>query len=70
MAPRGGTPVAGDKIEVILPATTASVPDATKRLAQELVVRDKVSVLAGFGPDPAGHGGRPKSPPRRKSPRC
>ncbi len=50
MAQHGDT-VAGDKIEVIL-RDDGGVPDATKRLAQELVVRDKVSVLAGFGLTP------------------
>ena len=31
----------------------AAVPDNTKRLAQELIVNDKVSVIAGFGITPA-----------------
>jgi len=47
-----GTTVAGKKIEVILKDDT-SVPDVTKRLAQELVVNDKVSFIAGFGITPA-----------------
>src|SRR3954466_11375544 len=47
-----GTTVAGKKIEVILKDDT-SVPDVTKRMAQELVVNDKVSVLAGFGLTPS-----------------
>src|SRR5471030_1246845 len=47
-----GTTVAGRKIEVILKDDT-SVPDVTKRLAQELVVNDKVAVLAGFGVTPS-----------------
>jgi branched-chain amino acid transport system substrate-binding protein len=47
-----GTTVAGRKIEVILKDDT-SVPDVTKRLAQELVVNDKVAVLAGFGITPS-----------------
>src|SRR5471030_137855 len=47
-----GTTVAGKKIEVILKDDT-SVPDVTKRLAQELVVNDKVAVLAGFGVTPS-----------------
>ena len=46
-----GTTVAGKKIEVILKDDT-SVPDVAKRLAQELVVNDKVAVLAGFGLTP------------------
>ena len=46
-----GDMVAGRKIEVIL-RDDAGVADTTKRLAQELIVRDKVSVLAGFGLTP------------------
>jgi branched-chain amino acid transport system substrate-binding protein len=51
MAQHGNT-VAGKKIEVILKDDT-SVPDVTKRLAQELVVNDKVAILAGFGITPS-----------------
>jgi branched-chain amino acid transport system substrate-binding protein len=47
-----GSTVAGKKIEVILKDDT-SVPDVTKRLAQELVVNDKVAFLAGFGITPS-----------------
>jgi branched-chain amino acid transport system substrate-binding protein len=47
-----GTTVAGKKVEVILKDDT-SVPDVTKRLAQELVVNDKVAILAGFGITPS-----------------
>jgi branched-chain amino acid transport system substrate-binding protein len=47
-----GTTVAGKKIEVIL-KDDAAVPDNTKRLAQELIVNDKVAVIAGFGVTPA-----------------
>ncbi len=47
-----GTTVAGKKIEIILKDDT-SVPDVTKRLAQELVVNDKVAFLAGFGLTPS-----------------
>src|SRR6201985_1357955 len=47
-----GTTVAGKKIEVILKDDT-SVRDVTKRLAQELVVNDKVAILAGFGITPS-----------------
>jgi branched-chain amino acid transport system substrate-binding protein len=49
---QNGTTVAGKKIEVILKDDT-SVPDVTKRLAQELVVNDKVAILAGFGITPS-----------------
>jgi branched-chain amino acid transport system substrate-binding protein len=51
MAQNGDT-VGGRKVQVILKDDT-SVPDVTKRLAQELVVNDKVNVLAGFGITPS-----------------
>src|SRR3954454_10874983 len=47
-----GDTVAGRKIEVIL-KDDAAVPDNTKRLAQELIVNDKVNFIAGFGVTPA-----------------
>jgi branched-chain amino acid transport system substrate-binding protein len=47
-----GNTVAGKKVEVIL-RDSASVPDNTKRLAQELIVNDKVNVIAGFEITPA-----------------
>jgi branched-chain amino acid transport system substrate-binding protein len=47
-----GDTVAGKKIEVIL-KDDATVPDNTKRLAQELIVNDKVSIIAGFGITPS-----------------
>src|SRR6186713_2529075 len=47
-----GTTVAGKKIEVIL-KDDGAVPDNTKRLAQELIVNDKVNFIAGFGVTPA-----------------
>ena len=50
MAQNGST-VAGKKVELILKDDTAA-PDVTKRLAQELVVNEKVNVLAGFGLTP------------------
>jgi branched-chain amino acid transport system substrate-binding protein len=47
-----GDTVAGKKIEVIL-RDDGAVPDNTKRIAQELIVNDKVNVIAGFGVTPA-----------------
>ena len=47
-----GDTVAGKKIEVIL-KDDGAVPDNTKRLAQELIVNDKVNFIAGFGVTPA-----------------
>ncbi len=48
---QNGSTIAGRKVEVILKDDT-STPDVTRRLAQELVVNDKVNVLAGFGLTP------------------
>ena len=50
MAQSGGK-AGGKKVEVIL-KDDAGVADTTRRLAQELVVNDKVAVLAGFGLTP------------------
>jgi branched-chain amino acid transport system substrate-binding protein len=46
-----GPTVAGKKIELIVKDDTGNA-DMTKRLAQEFVVNDKVSFLAGFGLTP------------------
>jgi branched-chain amino acid transport system substrate-binding protein len=43
-----GDTVAGRKIEIIRKDTGGPAPDVAKRLAQELVVRDKVDIIAGF----------------------
>src|SRR6202047_1548487 len=47
-----GDTVAGTKIEIIL-KDDAAIPANTKRLAQELIINDKVNVIAGFGVTPA-----------------
>ena len=47
-----GDTVAGKKIEVIL-KDDATLPDNTKRLSQELIVNDKVNVVAGMGITPS-----------------
>jgi len=49
---QNGSTVAGRKIEIIL-RDDAAVPDNTKRIAQELIVNDKVAFIAGFGVTPA-----------------
>lgn len=50
IAEKGAT-VAGKKIELIVKDDTGT-PDVTRRIAQELLVNDKVSFLAGFGLTP------------------
>jgi branched-chain amino acid transport system substrate-binding protein len=51
MSQQGDT-VAGKKVELII-KDDAAVPDNTKRIAQDLIVNDKVTFLAGFGVTPA-----------------
>jgi branched-chain amino acid transport system substrate-binding protein len=48
---QNGDTVAGKKIELIV-KDDGGIPDNTKRLAQELVVNDKVAALAGFALTP------------------
>jgi branched-chain amino acid transport system substrate-binding protein len=45
---QNGDSVAGKKIELVRKDTGGVAPDVAKRLAQELVVRDNVDILAGF----------------------
>jgi branched-chain amino acid transport system substrate-binding protein len=49
---QNGDTVAGRKVQVILKDDT-SLPDVTRRVAQELIVNDKVDVVAGFGITPS-----------------
>jgi len=42
-----GDTVAGKKIEIITKDTGGVAPDVSKRLSQELIVRDGVDILAG-----------------------
>jgi branched-chain amino acid transport system substrate-binding protein len=46
-----GTTIAGRKVELIIKDDT-SVPDVSRRLAQELIVNDKVTAIGGFGLTP------------------
>ena len=47
-----GEVYAGKKIELVVRDTTGAAPDIAKRLAQELITRDQVDLLAGFGLTP------------------
>lgn len=46
-----GTTAAGHKVQLII-RDDAGVPDQARRIAQELIVNDKVAVLAGYNPTP------------------
>ena len=56
---RNGDMVAGRKVELILKDDTGLAPETTKRIAQEMVVQDKVTVLAGFGLTPLAFAAAP-----------
>ena len=47
-----GDTVAGHKLELIVRDDTGLAPETTRRLAQELIAREHVSFLAGFGLTP------------------
>ena len=49
---QNGDMVGGKKVQLIIKDDT-SLPDVTRRLAQELVVNEKVNVLAGMGITPS-----------------
>lgn len=53
---KNGEEVAGKKIEIIQKDSGGAAPDVAKRLAQELVVRDQVDILAGFALTPEALG--------------
>jgi branched-chain amino acid transport system substrate-binding protein len=54
-----GSTVAGRPVEILLRDDTGIAPETTKRIAQEMVVNDKVSVLAGFGLTPLAFAAAP-----------
>src|ERR1700746_2646335 len=47
-----GDTAGGRKLELIVKDDTGLAPETTKRIAQELVVQEKVAILAGFGLTP------------------
>ncbi|WP_137180359.1 ABC transporter substrate-binding protein [Roseomonas sp. AR75] len=47
-----GESFGGRRVEILLRDDTGTQPDVTRRLAQELVVRERVKALAGFGLTP------------------
>lgn len=50
---RNGDTVAGRKVTFIIKDDTGIAPEVSKRLAQDLLVQDKVDILAGFGLTPS-----------------
>jgi branched-chain amino acid transport system substrate-binding protein len=56
---RNGDTVGGRKVELIIKDDGGLQPETTKRIAQEMVVQDKVTVLAGFGLTPLAFAAAP-----------
>ncbi|MDX3905903.1 MAG: ABC transporter substrate-binding protein [Pigmentiphaga sp.] len=54
-----GDTVAGRKVEVLYRDTTGPNPEIARRHAQELILRDKVDFIAGFGLSPNAMGPAP-----------
>ncbi len=61
----GGT-FSGRKVELIIKDDTGVAPEISKRAAQELVVKDKVDILAGFGLTPSAFAVAPIATEARK----
>jgi branched-chain amino acid transport system substrate-binding protein len=61
-----GDEVAGKKIEIVRKDTGGPAPDVAQRMAQELVVRDGVDILAGFALTPEALGAAPVSAEAQK----
>jgi len=56
---KNGDSAGGRKVELVVRDDTGTAPELTKRLAQELVVRDQVQLLAGFGLTPLAFAAAP-----------
>ena len=61
-----GDTVAGRKVELIKKDVGGPAPDVAKRLAQELVTRDNVDILAGFSLTPNALAAAPISDEAKK----
>ena len=62
-----GDTVAGKKIEIIRKDTGGINPPVAKRLAEELITRDNVDILAGFALTPNALAVAPRFRPRPRS---
>src|SRR5690348_765685 len=56
---KNGDAVPGRKIELLVRDDTGLAPETTKRIAQELVSRDRVTFLSGFGLTPLAFAAAP-----------
>jgi branched-chain amino acid transport system substrate-binding protein len=63
---KNGDTVAGRKVELIIRDDTGVAPEISKRQAQELLVQEKVDILAGFGLTPSAFAVAPLSAEAKK----
>lgn len=56
---QAGDTFCGRKVELVVKDDTGVAPEISKRAAQELVVKDKVDILAGFGLTPSAFAAAP-----------
>src|SRR5207248_1024988 len=63
---QNGDTFGGRKIDIIVKDTTGAAPEIAKRLAQEVITRDQVDILAGFGLTPNALAVAPVSAEARK----
>lgn len=61
-----GDTVAGRKVELIIRDDTGVAPEISRRQAQELLVKEKVDILAGFGLTPSAFAVAPLSAQAKK----
>lgn len=61
-----GNTVAGRKVELIIKDDTGIAPEISKRQAQELLIKEKVDILAGFGLTPSAFAVAPLSAEAKK----
>ena len=63
---QAGGSFSGRKVELIIRDDTGVAPEISKRQAQELVVKDKVDLLAGFGLTPSAFAAAPVATEAKK----
>ncbi len=63
-----GDAIAGRRIELVVDKDDLASGDVSKRLAQELIVNDKVDLLAGFTITPEAMATLPLATERKKKP--
>jgi branched-chain amino acid transport system substrate-binding protein len=63
---QNGDTFSGRKVELIVRDDTGAAPELSRRLAQELAIKDKVDILAGFAMTPSAFAAAPVSAEAKK----